>query len=464
MKGFDIIVIGGGPAGYVAAIRAAQKGAKACLVERLKLGGTCLNRGCIPTKALYYSAKTLSMVKRAHEFGVEAACIDFRLEKAVARKDEVVGKLVSGVGQLLKANGIEVINGSGVIESAGKVRVVKTDGVLELGAKKGVIIATGSEPAMIPTFKIDRENILTSTEMLDLKKVPESLLIIGGGVMGSEFATIFSRFGSKVIIVELLPTILSTEDKQIVRVILKGFKDMGIEVCTDVKVEDVEVTGEGVKTMLSDGRTFTTEKVMVSIGRSFNSDGLGLEAVGVNMDKGRVLVNEKMETSIRGIYAAGDVTGGILLAHVASVEGTVAVTNALGGNTAMDYSVIPAGVFTDPEIASVGLKEKDTEAKGIDVRIGRFPYAGSGKALAMAGPDGFVQIVADRGTDKVLGASIVGAHATDLIGEVALAVKAGLKIKDIIETVHAHPTLPELVLEAAEDAHGEAVHKVGRKR
>lgn len=464
MKEFDIVIIGSGPGGYVAAIRAAQMGAKAAIVEKDKIGGTCLNRGCIPTKALYYSAGALTAARKAGEFGVTVGEIKFDLGKAVDRKNDVVKKLVGGVEQLLKGNGVETLRGSATVASPGKVRVAKSDGTTEEVAAKSIIIATGSEPAMIPAFNIDRKNVLTSTEMLDLREVPKSLLIIGGGVMGCEFATLFSAFGSSVVIVELLPTILSTEDKMVSRTILKRYKELGVTVLTEVSVESVTVEEGRVKTRLKDGREFVTEKVMVSIGRSFNSPGLGLEAIGVNMDKGRITVNEKMETSVKGVYAIGDVTGKMLLAHVASTQGIVAVRNALGKETAMDYSVIPAGIFTDPEIASVGLREKDAEEKGIPVKVGRFPYAASGKALGMGETEGFVQIIADPGTDKVLGCSIVGAHATDLIGEVAIVMKTGAKVKDIAETVHAHPTLPELVMEAAEDAHGTAIHKIGRKR
>ncbi len=461
MKEFDLVVIGGGPGGYVAAIRGAQKGAKVALVEKRKLGGTCLNWGCIPTKALYYSAKTLATALKAADFGVNTGPVSFDLAKAVARKDGVVDKLVGGVGQLLKGNGVEVFSGSAKLETAGRISVTSQGEVEEIATKK-VVIATGSEPAMIPVFNIDRKNILTSTEMLDLKEVPESLLVIGGGVMGCEFASIFARFGSKVTIVELLPTILSTEDKQIVRTVQKSFKALGIEILTDVSVEMVQATEAGAVTRLKDGREFSTSKVLVSIGRSFNSTGLGLEELGVELDRGSVKVNDKMETNIKDVYAVGDVIGGMLLAHVASSEGGIAVTNALGGNATMDYSVIPAGIFTDPEIVSVGLREKDAAAKGIDVKVGRFPYAACGKALAMGESEGFVQIVSDPGNDTVLGASIVGEHATDLIGELAITMKTGAKVKDIIETVHAHPTLPELVLEAAEDLHGEAVHKISR--
>ncbi len=463
MKELDLVVVGGGPGGYVAAIRGAQLGAKVAVVERDKVGGTCLNRGCIPTKALYYSAKALKAARHAEDFGVTTGEVGFDIAKAVERKDGVVEKLVSGVEQLLKGNGVELIRGDAGIETGGRVVVKTAEGAEELGAKS-TIIATGSEPALIPAFNIDGVNVLTSTEALNLKSIPESMLIIGGGVMGCEFATIYAAFGTKVTIVELLPTILSTEDKAVVRIIAKGFKASGIEVLTDVMVEGVEVGDGCVKTTLKDGREFTTEKVLVSIGRSFNSTGFGLEALGVETDKGRIVVNDSMETSVKGLYAIGDVTGRMLLAHIASVHGGVAAANALGGKETMDYSAVPAGIFTDPEIASVGLREKEAKEQELDVEIGRFPYLASGKALGMGETEGFCQIVAEKGSDKLLGCTIVGAHATDLLGEVTLAVKAGMKVADIIETIHAHPTLPEIVLEAAEDAHGKAVHKMGRKR
>ncbi len=467
MREFDVIVIGAGPGGYVAAIRGAQLNAKVALIEKDKVGGTCLNRGCIPTKALYYSANALKSAKKASEFGVNIKEISFDLSKAIERKDSVVKKLVSGVEQLLKGNGVEVIRGEALIESAGRV-VVKTQSNAETIAGRAIIIATGSEPAMIPAFNIDGKNILTSTEALDLKALPKSLLIIGGGVMGCEFASMFSAFGSKVTVVELLPSILSNEDSIVSRVVLKRFKEAGVEVLTSVTVDVIEPQEGAVKTRLKDGREFITEKALVTIGRSFNSAKIGLEAAGVNVEKGRIAVNERMETGLRGVYAVGDVTGKLLLAHVASAQGIVAVTNALdragSGSASMDYSTIPSGIFTDPEIASVGLREKDAKEKGVPVKIGRFPYAASGKAMGMGETDGFVQLIADEATDRVLGCTIVGAHATDLLGEAALAVASGAKAKDIAHIVHAHPTLPELVMEAAEDVNGMAIHKLGRKR
>ncbi|MFQ5328817.1 MAG: dihydrolipoyl dehydrogenase [Thermodesulfobacteriota bacterium] len=467
MSEYDIAIIGGGPGGYVAAIRGAQLGARVCLIERERVGGTCLNRGCIPTKALYASATALAATRRAGEFGVHTGELSFDLSRAVSRKDGVVEQLVSGVEQLLKANGVDLLTGDGFIESPGRVRVERGR-EREVVAAKKIIVATGSEPASIPGVEPDGEGIVTTTEALNLTEVPDSLLIIGGGVAGCEFATIFAEFGSEVTIVEFLPTILSSEERTVSRLVARSFKERGVSAHTGVTVESSERVDEGVRTRLSDGRELLTEKVLVTTGRTFNSGGLGLDGVGVVVEAGKIPVNVRMETSVAGIYAIGDVTGGILLAHVASQEGIVAVNNALaqdgGKEMEMDYSAIPSAIFTNPEIASVGLKEAEAKAQGIAFKVGRFPYGANGKALAMGEEDGFVQVVVDAATDRVIGASIVGAHATDLIGEVALAVKTGLKASDIIETIHAHPTLPEIIQEAVEDSHGMAIHKAGRRR
>ena len=326
MSEFDVIIIGGGPGGYVAALRGAQLRARVALVEKAQVGGTCLNRGCIPTKALYYSAKAMGAVKKAAEFGVTTSAVEFDLARAVDRKDGIVKKLVGGVEQLLKAAGVEVLRGEGRVEGPGRVTVRAGGEVTEAVATKGIIIATGSEPARIPAFNIDGSNVITSTEALNLREVPESVLIIGAGVMGCEFATLLSAFGSDCIVVELLPEILALEDRQVSRVILKRFKAAGVNVMTGVTVEDVQVVGEGrVKTTLADGRTFITGKVLVTIGRSFNSANLGLEGAGVAVERGRIRVDDRMETTVKGIYAIGDVTGKMLLAHVASVQGIVAV-------------------------------------------------------------------------------------------------------------------------------------------
>jgi len=463
MSDYDVVVIGGGPGGYVAAIRGAQLGARVCLVEKERVGGTCLNRGCIPTKALYTSARLLASIREAHRLGVDTGHVSFDLARAVSRKDAVVEKLVAGVEQLLRANKVEVIRGFGRVEKRGTVRVEGGEGIQEVKAKS-IIIATGSDPASLPGIEVDGHDVVTTTEALAFTRLPESLLIIGGGVAGCEFATIFTAFGSRVIVVEYLPTLLPAEEGRVSRIVAKSFAEKGMEIHTGVAVDGVETVQGGVKTTLSDGRQFVTEKVLVTIGRSYNSDRLGLERAGVKISEGRVAVNERMETNVKGIYAIGDVVGGVLLAHVASKEGIVAVNNALDREMKMDYTAIPSAVFTDPEIGSVGMKESEAKERGMEVTVGRFPYGANGKALCMGEENGFVEVVVDKATDRVVGCSIVGAHATDLIGEVALAVKAGLTTADIIETVHAHPTLPEIFLEAVEDSHGLAIHKVGRRR
>ena len=484
MKQYDVIIIGGGPGGYVAGIRAAQKGLSVCVVEKDQVGGTCLNRGCIPSKSLFYSAKTLSTVSKGGDYGVNVSDFSFELKKAMERKNSVVDKLRDGVEGLLKGNKVDLIKGMAVIEGgekgAFKVNVDVWEGKPQVIEASQIIIATGSEPLDIKELKIDRENVLTSTEVLNLTETPESMIIVGGGVMGCEFASMFSRFGSKVTIIEQMDSILATEDKQIVRVVEKKFKSLGIDMHLSSTVKSVEAGDGSVKVVLDNGSELEAEKMLVTVGRSYNSEGIGLESVGVETtDRGSIKVNEFLETNVEGIYAIGDVIGGMLLAHVASKEGEVAVENisasinkqegvAASGSddkmTAMDYSAVPLGIFTDPEIASIGMKEKDAKKDGKDVNIGRFSYLSGSKAMCMGEAEGMVQVITDKETGKVLGASIVGDHATDLIGELVLAVRKGLTAEDIYETIHAHPTMPEMVMEAAEDTLGIAIHKIGRRR
>ncbi len=456
-----LTIIGAGPGGYVAAIRAAQRGARVTVVEDAEVGGTCLNRGCIPTKTLISSAEALVHARRAVEFGLEiTGDISYNLSRIRERKDKVVSTQVKGIKGLFKSWGVSLIEGRGSLLSPDAVRVVRKDGATMDVISDRIIIATGSRPAKIPGIPFDGESVITSDDAVQLKNIPKSLLIIGAGVIGSEFAFIYRTFGAEVTLVEMMPRALSTEDEEMSGIIEREFKKAGIKLVANVKVEGVEKDAEDMMVAtLSGGRQVKAGMILVSIGRSMNSENMGLETVGmIKGRRGEIIVNEKMETSVPGIYAIGDVTGKILLAHVASHQGLVAVENALGGDEKMDYAAVPSGIFTMPEIGSVGLREKEAVEKGIKIRIGRFPYRALGKAHAMGEIAGMVKVVADETTDKVLGVHICGAHATDMVHEGALAMKMGATAKDLGHMIHAHPTLSEATMEAAEDVHKMAIH------
>ncbi|MBI4690847.1 MAG: dihydrolipoyl dehydrogenase [Nitrospirae bacterium] len=455
-----ITIIGAGPGGYVAAIKAAQLGAQVTVIEDTEVGGTCLNRGCIPTKALVASAETLHKVKSSEEYGIEIkGDIIPNLSRIMERKGKVVSTQVKGIRSLFKSWGVNLIEGRGMLLTPEKVEVRKRDGSTEIVETDKIILATGSRPARIPIFPFDGERILSSDDALNIKTVPSSLIIVGAGVIGCEFACIFRELGTEITMVEMLPRAVSTEDPEISELLEKELKKKKIKLLTGVKVERTEGKHDGIYVFLSDGRELISEKLLVSIGRSLNTENIGLEAVGIKKGvRGEIEVNEKMETNIDGIYAVGDVTGGILLAHVASKEGIIAGYNACGVEKKIDYSIVPAAIFTSPEIGSVGLREHHAQEKGIKIRTGHFQFRGLGKAHAMGEIAGFVKVIADEATDKVLGMHIIGAHASDLIHEGAIAIKAGLKVRDIAEAIHAHPTLSEGIMEASEDVHGEAIH------
>lgn len=456
-----LTIIGAGPGGYVSAIRAAQRGAQVTVVETAEVGGTCLNWGCIPTKSIIASAEALEHIRRAADFGIEASGeIGYNLGKIRERKDKVVSIQVKGVQGLFKSWGVNLIEGRGSLLSPDVVRVVQNDGTTMDVKSDKVIIATGSRPARLQGFPFDGENVITSDDAVLLKRIPKSLLIVGAGVIGSEFAFIYRSFGAEVTMVEMLPRALSTEDEDISDIIEREFKKSKIKLIVNAGVEKVEKAADGMLTAkLSSGQEVRAEMVLVSIGRSLNSENLGLDAVGVATGKrGDILVNEHMETNVPGVYAIGDVTGKIMLAHVASAQGLVAVANALGGNDAMDYRTVPAGIFTMPEIGSVGLREHEAKEKGIKYRVGRIPYRGLGKSHAMGEITGIVKIIADEATDKVLGVHLCGAHASDLVHEGALAITMGATAEQLGNMIHAHPTLAEGIREAAEDVHKMAIH------
>lgn len=459
-----ISILGAGPGGYVAALKAAQLGAEVTVIEDTEVGGTCLNRGCIPTKTLLASTEVYSTLKESSSFGfdIEGEILP-RMDKILQRKDKVVDLQVKGIKGLFKSWGVELKKGRGRLLSNKEILVTGEDGEERVTADK-IIIATGSRPAQIPTFPFDGKNIISSTEALELESIPESMLIVGAGVIGSEFACIYRELGTAITIVELLPRAVSTEDEEISALLERELKKKKIKLLKEVMAEKVEVKDDGVHTYLSNGKEVITEKVLVSIGRTYNSDGIGLEKAGIEKgERGEIKVNEELETNIPGIYAIGDVTGGILLAHVASTEGIVAARNAMGASHKMDHTVVPAAVFTSPEIASVGLREHEVNEKGIDYITGHFQFRALGKAHAMGEISGFLKVIAEEETDRLIGAHIIGPHASDLIHEAAVAIKAGLTIKDIAETIHAHPTLAEGLMEAAEDAHDEAIHAPKKK-
>lgn len=455
-----VLILGSGPAGYVGALKAAQLGAEVTVIEDTEVGGTCLNRGCIPTKTLIASAEALNKVKNCAEYGIDLeGSVSPNIQKMIERKNRVVSTQVRGIRSLFKSWGVNLIEGKGILLSPEKIEVEKKDGSREIIGADKIIISTGSRPALLPVFPFDGERILSSDDALNIKEIPHSLLIVGAGVIGCELACVFSELGTEVTIVEMLPRAISTEDSEISELLERELKKKKIKLITGISVSGVEGSRDGMHVFLSDGREIVTEKILVSIGRALNSENIGLEAVGIRKGpRGEVIVNERMETNISGIYAAGDVTGGILLAHVAMKEGIVAAMNACGKDARMDYSMVPAVIFTSPEIGSIGLREQQANEKGIKIKKGYFQFRALGKAHAMGEIAGLIKIIADEADDRVLGAHIIGPHASDLIHEVAIAIRAGLKARDIADTIHAHPTLSEGIMEASEDVHGEAIH------
>jgi len=455
-----LTIIGAGPGGYVAALKAAQLGAQVTVIEDTEVGGTCLNRGCIPTKALVASSEALHKAKNLDEFGIEVTGdINPNISKIMERKNKVVSTQVKGIRSLFKSWGINLIEGRGMILTPEKVEVQKEDNTTEIIETDKIIIATGSRPAQIPIFPFDGEHIMSSDDALNIKSIPKSLIIIGAGVIGCEFACIFKELGTEITMVEMMPRAVSTEDPEISEILEKELKKKKIKLLTGVKVDRVEGQHDGIHVHLADGKELVAEKLLVSIGRALNTENIGLEAVGIKKGaRGEILVNEKMETNIEGIYAIGDVTGGILLAHMASKEGIVAAYNACGIEKKIDYSVVPAAIFTSPEIGSVGLREHQAKDKGINIKTGHFQFRALGKAHAMGEIAGMIKVIADADTDKVLGVHIIGPHASDLVHEGALAMKAGLTTKEVADMIHAHPTLAEGLMEAAEDVYGEAIH------
>src|SRR4030081_2446499 len=457
---FDIVVIGGGPGGYVAALRAAQLGAKTAIVEKDRFGGTCLVRGCIPTKALLQSSELYSLAKGGAPFGVTADHLGFDWPAAQKRKSGVVDQLVKGVEGLLKAGGVTTVRGAACLAGKG---VVDVSG--DRLQAKDIIIATGSAVARIPLK--GAEHTIDSDQILELKEIPAKLAVIGGGVVGMEFAAMFAALGSKVTVLEMLPQVLPMVDADLGAVYTKHLAGLGGEVHTDAKVEEVAKGKGGLQVRFSsggEGGSVDADQVLLAVGRAPYTEGLGAEKAGVKLERGRVVVDDHLRTSAQGIWAIGDVIGGIMLAHVASFEGVCAVEDIAGhGRRTPDYHAAPNCVYTEPEIAHVGLGEKEAREKGLEVKIGKFPFAASGRALTLGQSEGFVKVIADAGSGKLLGAHIIGPRATDLIAEATLAIQNGLTMEQLDLTIHAHPTLPESLMEAALAAQGRAIHIANRR-
>jgi dihydrolipoamide dehydrogenase len=453
-----LVVVGGGPGGYVAAIKAAMLGAEVTLIEKENMGGTCLNVGCIPTKALIACSETVEYVEVADKFGVNIegeAKLDFKY--MFDRKDKIVKQLVSGIEYLLDQRGVKVIRGFGKLLSNKLVEVTKKDGSKETVEADKIIIATGSIPVVPGFFKYDGKTVITSDEVLNLKKLPESIVIVGGGPIGCEIGQFFAKIGTDVKIVEMVGQLVPTEDEDVAKILQRSFKMDKIKFFVGDSIKSVEIKDGKVYSGLGSGKILETELMLVCVGRKPNIAGLGLEELGVALERGKVIVNEKLETNLEGVYAIGDVINTPALAHVASKEGIVAVLNAFGKEKKMSYKAFPRCVFTSPEISSVGVTEKQLKDANIDYKVGKFDFRGLGKAQAIGKLQGFVKVITDM-DNKIIGAAIIGAHASDLLAELTLAVQFGLTSEQVGDVIHPHPTLSEAIMEALHDVNNESVH------
>lgn len=457
----DLVIIGSGPGGYVAAIRAGQLGLDTVVVERdPKPGGTCLHRGCIPTKALLHTASLLDEARQAKKFGVRVEGAELDLDGARRFKTKVVDKNARGVEFLLKKNGVELVQGTGRLASAGEVVVTTADGGERRIAAKNVLIATGSVPREVPIAPTDGERVVSSDHILALERVPESLVVVGSGAVGSEFASIFASFGSKVTLVEMLPRILPLEDEEVSAELRKAFRKRGIQCLTETALAGVDSSGDRVGVDFEGAERLEADMVLVAIGRAPVTADLGLEASGVAVDsRGYVEVDEMMRTSVPSVYAIGDVVPTPWLAHVASAEGILAVEHIAGqGPRPLDYDQVPSVTYCEPEVGSVGLSEAAARERGYDVAVGKFPFSASGKAAIEGKTLGFVKVVRETRYDQLLGVHIIGPKATDLIAEACVALKVESTTEELFRTIHAHPTLSEAMAEAAHAASGQAIH------
>jgi dihydrolipoamide dehydrogenase len=468
-KVYDAIVIGGGPGGYVAAIRLAQLKQKTLVIEKENMGGVCLNWGCIPSKALIAAANLVEKVKHADTMGITITGVSVDSAKLMGWKDGIVKKLTGGVRTLVKGNGAEILVGEAKFASADTLEVKLPDGTTErVQATRGIIVATGSRPVTIPGFEFDGKQVISAKEAVSLHPLPKRLTIIGGGIIGMELGGVYSKLGVEVTVVEYMPSVLASMDADLVQPVVKAMKKSGVIFHTGAKAKSAVKQPDGslkVTIETAEGlREFAADVCLVAVGMKPNSDALAIEKSGVALDKkGHLIIDEECRTNVKGVFAIGDVSGVPYLAHKASKEGEIAAEVIAGHKSARDWRAMPAATFTHPEIANVGLSEKEARDKGLDITVGKFPFAASGRAMAVSETDGFVKVIAERvGKDKkdhkIIGVHIVGPEASDLISEAALALEMDAYVEDVGLTIHPHPTLGEAVMEAAKHAIGEAVH------
>lgn len=452
---YDLAFLGGGPAGYQGAVRAAQLGAKVAVVEDSFLGGVCLNWGCIPTKTVRASAEVGRVMRRAREYGFQPVEAVPDLGAIIARKDRVVMGLRTSIGRLFQAHRIALVEGRGRLIAANRIEVER-NGALHLVRAAKVVIATGSRPARLALFP-ESPRLFLADEILTIDYLPGHLLVVGGGAVGVEMAAIFRELGSQVTLVEALDRLLPQEDAEMADYLAGVLKRRKITVKCGLQVSEAQEGAEAFTVRLADGQSIEPDTILLATGRRFNTEGLGLNHLGVELDQGRVVVNENLQTSLPGLYAGGDVIGGWLLAHVAFAEGICAAEHALGQESRMDYAVVPRCTFTLPEYAAVGVSEAEAAAKN-PIKVARFPFKSLGMGQCLGELEGLVKIIAHAQTDQILGAHIIGPHAADMIHEIALAMRGRLPSRVIMETIHAHPTLSEAVLEVAQALHGQAIH------
>jgi len=457
---YDLIVIGGGPAGYVGAIRAAQLGKKVVCVEMERAGGTCLNWGCIPTKTLLKSAEVKQLLGHVGDYGLSLTGeVKFDFAKIMGRSRSVSDQMAKGIEYLFKSKKVDYVVGKAQIQPDKKVIVTGADGKTQTLTSKVILICTGAKAKALPGVKVDGEKVLTSREALAIKTLPKSIIILGAGAIGCEFAYFFNAFGSKVTILEMLPQILPVEDAEVAELLKRSFTKQGIEIFTDTKVEKTEVGGKGVKLTVAGGKTFEADHLLVAIGVEANLDGLLGAGLKLELDRGYLKTNDRYETSVKGIYGAGDIIGPPWLAHVASHEAIEAVEGLfVPGKKPHKVTVFPGCTYCQPQVASIGVTEKAAKEKGLKFKVGKFPYKASGKAVAAGNSEGFVKLIIGEPHGEIIGAHIIGADATELIAELGLAVTLEATTDELISMIHAHPTLAEMVHEAALAGEGKPIH------